>query len=240
MPTLHAVFLSRLLGAALVCCGWMAQAQSLPSGTYATEGGWGKLVVGPVSAGAQAFEINVLGGNAHTCQLDGRVSKGWATLEGDADRPCKVRFEPTANGWRVSDGSEGACNGYCGMRADFQGVYEALPKACEGSAVVQARRRFKQQYDGKRFQDALATLQPLWNQCSRWLHWSEAGRIRNDLAITLHHLGDLAGCKAVLAPLAEDAQKTDAQIREDWPPTDADVFLPIARATRTNLKLCNR
>ena len=41
-----------------------------------------------------------------------------------------------------------------------------------------------------------------------------------------------------LEPLREDAAKTDAAIRGEVPTADADSLIPIARATRANLKLC--
>jgi len=227
-----------LVLAALVWSG-ATQAQTLAPGTHAVEGGWGSLVIQPATAKGQAFDLQALGGNAHSCQLDGVVVNRVATLEGADDKPCRVRFVPKGNALHVQDGSQGACSLYCGMRASFEGVYEPLPKACETPAVSQARKQFKRAYDAKQFGQARTTLQNLWDACGRWMHWSEAGRIRNDLAITHHHLGDPAACRAVLQPLAADAAKTDAQIREDWPPSDADGFLPIARATRHNLKLCS-
>ncbi len=70
------------------------------------------------------------------------------------------------------------------------------------------------------------------------LSWLEKPSIRNDLAVTLYHLHDRAACLSVLEPLAEDASKTDAAIRENYPPTDADDYLPLIKAARTNLKLC--
>ena len=41
------------------------------------------------------------------------------------------------------------------------------------------------------------------------------------------------------APLAEEAGKTDQELREAYPPTDADVVLPMLKAARTNLRLCS-
>jgi hypothetical protein len=66
----------------------------------------------------------------------------------------------------------------------------------------------------------------------------DKGCERNDLAVALYHLGDPAACRNVLEPLAKDAAKTDAAIREEQRPSDADSAVRLARATRTNLKLC--
>ncbi len=47
-----------------------------------------------------------------------------------------------------------------------------------------------------------------------------------------------AACRATLAPLAADAARSDEAIRNDYPPSDADAYLSVLKATRTNLKLC--
>ena len=63
--------------------------------------------------------------------------------------------------------------------------------------------------------------------------------MRNDLALTQFRLGDAAGCLRTLEPLAKDAAKSDAQIRDEMvAPTDVDNWLPVVKAARTNLKLC--
>jgi len=41
-----------------------------------------------------------------------------------------------------------------------------------------------------------------------------------------------------LQPLAEHTAQTDDDIKGMYPPFQADIFLPVVRATRTNLKLC--
>jgi hypothetical protein len=64
------------------------------------------------------------------------------------------------------------------------------------------------------------------------------GWIRNDLALAQLRSGDAAACRQTLAPLAEEAGRTDEQLRENYPPVDADVVLPMLKAARTNLRLC--
>lgn len=84
-----------------------------------------------------------------------------------------------------------------------------------------------------------AQLEPAFNNCAKTLDWLETGWIRNDLAITQYRLGDSAGCLRTLEPLAKDAAKSDAQIRDEMvAPTDVENWLPVVKAARTNLKLC--
>ena len=70
------------------------------------------------------------------------------------------------------------------------------------------------------------------------LELNDQAWIRNDLALTQLRLGDAAACRKTLEPLAQDASKSDASIREDYPGFEADAQIRLARATRTNLKLC--
>lgn len=215
---------------------------SLKPGDYVTEGGWGTLTLKPgksSAAGALKFDILTVGANGHTCSLDGEVRENKATLEGtEAGKPCVVTMTPTAAGIVVRGSSFEACGQYCGARATFETTYFQPPAGCVDKAVTATRKSFKQRYDNKEFKEARAQLEPLLTDCARSMGPIEMGRIRNDLAVTLHKLGDLAGCRALLQPLAEDSNRTDAEIRENYPPVDAESVLPIARAARTNLKLC--
>lgn len=212
---------------------------ALAAGEYVMEGGWGDLRLSAGKDGALKFAIETVGANAHTCALEGELRNGRAALAGvEENAPCVVVMKPTAAGIEVEGKPFEACQYYCGMRASFAGLYLAPPPACRAQAMAETRKTFKRLYDAKRFVEARAALEPLLGQCARLLHWIDAGRIRNDLAVTLHKLGDLAGCRALLEPLAADAGLSDAALRENYPPFDADAYLPIVRATRTNLKLC--
>lgn len=230
------ISLRRLVACLAAACG-TALAQPAP-GDYTLEGGGGVLSINPAGPNRATFTLETVGANAHTCALEGAVAGGVAKLEGLDGKPCVVRFRASPAGIDVKADDYGACSGYCGMRATFEGRYVKPAPACTANAMAATRRRFKQQYDAKRFAEARATLEPLLSTCKPVLHWLDEARIRNDLAVTLHKLSARDACRQALAPLAEDARKTDAQIREDYPPTDAESYLPVVRATRTNLRLC--
>lgn len=228
----------RLLLAAFLAASLPVLAQSLAPGEYLREGGGGSVTLKGAGAGRLAFEISTVGANAHTCFLDGTLVDGVAKLEGVDDKPCTVRIRPTAGGIDVAAAGAEACNGFCGMRATLEGAYLMPAPECTYKAREKTRALFKRHYDAKRFAEAKSTLEPLFLKCAKLLDWLDEARIRNDLAITHHRLGEREACRLVLSPLAEDARKPDAKIREDYPPTDADSYLPVVRATRTNLKLC--
>jgi hypothetical protein len=208
-------------------------------GEYISEGGMGTLAIERRADGVLTFSIESIGANGHTCSLDGEIRNGKATLEGlEDEEPCVVTFTATAAGIDVTSSENGACRAYCGMRAAFEAVYFKPAPQCTAKAVNATRRKFQQLYDRKQWAEARAALEPLLARCEPAIDWITIGRIRNDLAVTFHKLRDFDACRAVLAPLAEDAALTDAEIEEKYPPTDAEMFLPIVRATRTNLKLC--
>ncbi len=207
-------------------------AESLRAGNYENPNG-NLVVTGP--AGALKFKIDAFGANGHTCSLDGDVHDNQATLDGD-ESSCVVKFDASAKGVDVS--SNESCRTYCGMRAHFDGMYFKPALGCTSDDRSRTRDAFKASYAKKDYAAARGKLEPILSQCSSLLSWLETASIRNDLAVTLYHLQDRAACLSVLDPLAADAAKTDDAIREDYPPTDADDYLPLVKAARTNLKLC--
>ena len=228
-----------LFAAVFVPCMPVSAQTPLKPGDYITERGWGNLSLKPGKGGAMSFTIQTIGANFHTCDLEGELRNGKATLEAmEKNAPCVVTMTATPQGIDVKANESGVCQYYCGARAQFEGLYLAPPPGCEGKAVAASRKSFKQLYDGKKFAEARAKLEPVLKNCSPILNWLEDGRIRNDMAVTLHKLGDLAACRTVLQPLSEDAALTDDEVRGNFPPSDAEAYLPIVRSTRTNLKLC--
>lgn len=207
-------------------------ADAVRAGSY--ENPNGNLVV-TGSAQALKFKIDAFGANGHTCSLDGDIHGNRAELEGDESK-CIVTFDAGEKGIGVS--SNEACRTYCGMRAQFDGVYFKPEAGCASDDRSRTRDAFKTIYAKKDYAAAREKLEPVLTRCAPLLSWLEKASIRNDLAVTLYHLHDRAACLSVLDPLAEDAAKTDDAIRENYPPTDADDYLPLIKAARTNLKLC--
>jgi len=226
-----------VLGFAAVCAA--AAEPALQPGDYLTESGWGTLIIKRGNGGTLNFQLEAMGGNAHSCGLDGEIRNGRATLEGmDKDKPCVVTFTVKGDGIAVDSVDAQICRYYCGMRAAFEGLYMKAAPGCAPAAMRATRKEFKALYDRKDYAAARAKLEPAFNNCTKTLDWLETSWIRNDLAITQYRLGDNAGCLRTLEPLAKDAAKSDRQIQADFPPTDADNWLPVVKAARTNLKLC--
>lgn len=222
-----------VLPIALLLCAGLAGAQTAtpPAGEYIYEGGSGALRVKPDGR----FDITTIGANAHTCALDGAIVRGKAKL---GDSGCVVNFATSADKVQVSTNGAEQCRENCGMRAGFEGTYTRPTPACTDKAVSNSRKSFKRQYDAKDYAIALATLSPVLSECDKTLDWITKGWMRNDIALTQFKLNDRAGCLKTLQPLAEDAARTDDGIKDNYPPADAEIFLPVVRATRTNLKLC--
>jgi hypothetical protein len=234
--------LRRLLFLFFLLAMTAAQAAEPPlqPGEYVTERGWGTLVIKRGNGGALNFNLEAMGGNAHSCQLDGEIRNGRATLEAmDKDKPCIVTFTARGEGIAVDSVDQQICRYFCGMRAMFEGLYMKPAPGCAPAALKRTRDEFKKLYDRKDFAAARAKLEPAFNNCAKTIDWLDTGWIRNDLALAQLRAGDAAACLRTLEPLAKDAAKSDAQIRDDIvSPTDVDNWLPVVRAARTNLKLC--
>lgn len=210
-----------------------AQGVNPPAGEYIFERGSGSLHVKP----GGAFDLNTIGANAHLCELDGKITRGSAKID---DSQCVVNFATKGNGETIVVTTNGAeqCRDNCGMRATFEGTYSRAKPACTEKALRDSRSRFKAKYDAKKYSDARNTMSAVISTCEKTLDWLSAGRMQNDLALTQYKLGDKAGCLKTLQPLSADAAKSDEKIKEDYPPADAEDYLPIVKSTRFNLKLC--
>jgi len=217
---------------ALLCASAAAIGQTTPPpGTY--ESNNGDLTV-TADGGRTLFEINSVGGNGHTCGLQGEIRAGKAQLEG-SDGPCLVTFRPADHGIDVA--ANEACRYWCGARAMFEGKFLNPDAACASRARSKVRKAFQAAYDRKDYAAARATLDALLADCANEMPWMETLSLRNDLAITLYHLHDRAACLAALEPLAEDAAGSDDDLLSRGE-VEAEVMRPVVRAARTNLKLC--
>lgn len=229
----------RVFAAALLLSAPLAAHAQIKPGEYIDTSGYGVLSV-TGSGGALKFEIEVVGANFHTCNLSGVIRNNEARMEESADdkQPCIVTFKPTKGGIAVGSKHGRACSTYCGMRAAFEGEYVAPPAGCETRAVRNTRDRFKAAYDKKQYAEARTLLTPIANKCYAVLSRFAQGWVSNDLAITQYRVGDNAACRASLKPWLELAQTSDAEIKDGYPPSDAEEMLRLAKATRANLNIC--
>ena len=185
------------------------------------------------------FQIETTGANFHSCGLGGEIASGGkATLEG-SEKECVVTFTSTANGIEVKP-SGFECQYYCGARASFDGIYLKPAAGCDSRSMKKTRSLFKKLYDKKKYQQAFTKLNTLYTTCRKTLGWLETGWIQNDLAVTQYKMGDTKGCNATLASFTEDVKKPDEVILQDHAPSDAEAWLPIVKAARHNLELCNK
>jgi len=109
---------------------------------------------------------------------------------------------------------------------------------CAIAEVKKTRTAFKQQFDRKDFAQAKALLQPVADKCFKTMNEVDEGWIRNDLALTYLRLNDKPGCLKLLEPFKDLAAMSAKDVADNYPPFDAEQRAPIARATRTNMKLC--
>ncbi|MBX3721260.1 MAG: hypothetical protein KF713_05415 [Turneriella sp.] len=214
-----------------------ADSESIQPGEYIADGGGGTLTVRK-EKGKTLFEINTIGANFHTCGLSGEVKNNRARLEA-MDKECVVTFTKKGRDVDVAQSGE-ECRYYCGARAAFEGLYLEPAAGCSEAARAKTRKRFKELYDKKNYADALKDLAPLLKTCARTLGWIETGWIKNDIAITQYKLGDHTGCRQTLSSFASEAAQSDDEVRNNYPPSDAETWLPVVKAARYNLGLCSK
>jgi hypothetical protein len=218
-----------------------AAADSLVPGQYIYTGGGGSLEVKRLTDEKMHFTIATVGGNAHTCSLKGEIVNGEASLNVRVkNQKCVVSFRSTDGGISVSGGDTEACRNFCGMRAMFDGVYLKPERGCSDIERHQRRQEFQRKYRGKDYLGAAPILEDILLRCKNVIDWLEEGHIRNDLAITLYHLGRSADCQKTLEPLLAYEIRTEDGLRASLPPTDLDNYWSIALATWHNAGLCEK
>jgi hypothetical protein len=223
---------------------------SIKPGEYVTAGGWGTLHIKRGSANASSvgelsFSIDALAGNGHSCSLEGTIRDGVARLAAmDDAKPCVVSFVAKTSGTaitgiEVQERSDAAiCRYFCGARADFNGVYLTPPSGCRPSMIRQSQDAFLKAYQRKDYARAESWLAPILANCTSVLWSLSTYNIRNDLAVTYYHLGQRAACLRVLEPMQSILGKSEAQLKEDYPPTYADNMIAVRKAGLTNQRLC--
>ena len=222
-----------------VLSGAFAAEPELQPGEYVTERGWGTLTIELDQGQGSRFSISAVGANGHVCDVEGNIKDGKAIPEHDnPDRPCVVGFLLKGQDIDVSANDRSNCHRHCGARAQFLGLYLKPAPGCETKAIAGRREAFKRAYDQKSFSEARKILEPVLRLCIRTLDEIEEAWIRNDLAITQYRLGEATACLETLRPLVAHAEKTEEQIHEERAPADADNLYAVARAARTNLRLC--
>lgn len=234
------LFLSRFFFYFLTVSVSYSASLPLKVGEYLTEGGWGYLKISEDKKASTHFSIEAMGSNGHSCSLSGVIHNGKSLpddQEGNESK-CVVDFVVKNNGVEVTPQDSSVCSYFCGMRAQFDGLYLNVAQNCVPSALGKTRNKFKQLYDKKSYAEAYALLQPTFQQCEKTLDWLEEKWLRNDLALTAYKLENTSNCQQWLQPLLEESRKTDEALKEDYPPTDYDNIMPVIKATRTNAKLC--
>jgi hypothetical protein len=200
-------------------------------GEYLAQRGRGQLTVT-----AKTFHLWAFGANGHTCELEGsRTPGGGKASEG----ACAVSFVADDAGVTLKALDDEPCRSWCGARAWIEDRYFKMPPACLPLEVTATRTTFKGHYDRKQWAQAKADLQPVLERCAQVLDFEVEGWLRNDLALTLHHLEDDQRCLKVLEPLRELASRVDDELMSPTEPAYEESYRKLARASATNLGLCS-
>lgn len=233
-------FAAALLAALVFSSGKAMAGQTIKPGAYQAQD-WGVLEIVENQDGALAFSIFAVGDNRHTCDLEGIITNGKATLTDPPNETiCTIRFTPTGKG--VTIDSEACQPLFCGQRASFDGMYKTAISGCAPKQVRATWNEYKNLYDRGNYAKAVATLKPVLKTCEATLDkLAQIGPIRNDLAAAYHKMGDNAACRAILEPYRWHAEHSDDEIME-YPKNSSEdrEYRAIAAAARLNLAQCGK
>jgi len=223
-----------LMIAGLLASAWaMAAGPAVESGEYVYI--LGGSASGTMTVKGSSFNITTIGGNCHTCAIEGTF-RGRVGVDKD-EGTCRIAVSGNKDALKLDSSTTAeACRGFCGMRAMFDGDYRRAPAACTDRQRQARIGQAHKQYAAKDYDAARTTLRSLLSECDLFMDWIERDKARSDLAVTEYHRGDNAQCLAVLSEtIAVKAQK-DASLF--LPPCDADNYASTSKAILYNQGLC--
>ncbi len=217
--------------------------EEIQPGEYIREGGSGFLTIKIGHNGKKTFSILSVGSNGHTCEIEDEVinNNNKAIIQESSSEsnepilPCVITFSLKSQKIQVTSEE---CGGYCGARAQIDGLYIKSAPGCKDSEIDSSRSQFKKLYDKKDYANARLQLEPILKNCAKTISWVKENWIRSDLSITQYKLGDWDGCLKTLQPFEEDIVKKDDDIL--LPPFERELYLPIIKAVRANFQLCSK
>jgi hypothetical protein len=172
------------------------------------------------------LSIFVLAANVHTCEPAAGSGMG-------RDARCRARLD--AHGAHVEAPRDAGCRGRCDRHAAFQGRHVRLPSAC-ASGARPLRGRLPRRWP----RGAMRTHTPRSPPCRATAahSWSRSHATRSPMA------GDHpaaprpgAGVPRCAAGHAWRDRSDEAALRDALAPVDLDGDLPLARATRAELRM---
>lgn len=219
-----------------------AAAASISPGEYISLHGATNLSIEPSKSpvGLQHYQFTENGLDGTTCTVQNTISKERSypnsLLPG---KLCVIRF------WEHEDYLEvrleaDACKNSCGKDAHVNGFYHIPAIGCDDVSRQRSREDFKRLYDNNEYEAALSLLNPLVTACSLTMRDTESAEIKNDIAITQFHLGRLSDCRKTLDGISYHKLKNEVELKRKLSALEFDTYLPIARATWYNFKLCKQ
>jgi len=159
----------------LATTAWATAATPTPApGQYTyTEGGNGH---GTLTIKGTSFTLTTIGGNCHTCALEGTIEGGVGVAK-DSNGACRITMSGTGSMLTLdSTGTVDACRDFCGARAGFDGEYLRPPAACTDRQRAARIEQSHKQYAAKDYDVARTTL--------------EIGERHGVAALSFGHAGD--------------------------------------------------
>jgi hypothetical protein len=224
---------------ALTIAGLLASTYALAAGPAVEPGEYVYILSGSASGTMTvkggSFNISTIGGNCHTCAIEGTF-QGRVGIEKDEGK-CRIAVSGNRDALKLdSSATAEACRGFCGMRAMFDGDYRRAPAACTDRQRQARIGQAHKQYAAKDYDAARTTLRSLLSDCDPFMDWIERDKARSDLAVTEYHRGDNAQCLAVLSETTALKAQKDASLF--LPPCDADNYASTSKAILYNQGLC--
>lgn len=223
--------------------------KTIHPGTYVRDGDSGTLTIRMVGQNKRIFEIESNGQNCHFCGVTGEIrgvtGRAGSWSGNGSDPKCEISFTANRSAVEVDAITKVKCRAYCGVRADFDGSYQAPSATCTSAGRRALRDQFLHLYRSRRFSQAANKLLSLTKQCEQFMSRIELDQVRNDLALAQYHSGDVSQCLQTLgttlaADVREENELKSGKGSTYLPPCDFDNYIDVAKSIWSSKELCTK
>jgi hypothetical protein len=138
------------------------------------------------------------------CEISGQATYQGAEavyreMSDDKKNTCVLTMKLNDN---VLDVSDSDCDFLCSNTSPA-GLFRFDDGSCAEKKLRAERKKFQEEYAGKKYQAAKETMEGMLSRCRIELSNPDTCWLQNDLALTKYKMGDLKGCLADLKEIRE-------------------------------------
>ena len=217
------------LGFSLILSVALAQAKDF-QGAFVSDNGFDHINIRK-----SHFEALAISASGNFCDVDGVYKSGGVVV---ASRECQFKLIPLANGgFKIDLPNDSGCDAFCGANVSISGEYKPVPPVCENQRFERSLAVYRSQYHQQQYEAAYQTFSKTLSLCKPFIDFLTHDKAASELSLSLKQLGRGPDCQNLLSQTRAYG-KTEAELKEYYPPVMFDSYIGTARTIWFNAKAC--